>query len=269
MQGLEEFGEREDHEQLLNSVLEQSHDDQLHHELLNPQLHDEPLNPVLRQRLGDHSVLLHETLVSAVLEENRRDHDVQRHESLLNSLLGQFLITSRDRSSRNRCRTHLCLHTASECSATFTTEFFATVFCDAVMNLPAFAATDTAPECSATFATEFSATVFCDAEPTFSAASENAENPVLGKNQKTSTTTSTFDTAMNWNVNGLLDRMLLDDTGRRRNQRQFHQLFHQRRLAGYGALRNDLSWVKTKGKTHGENMGAVSELQCAIEKLQS
>ena len=65
VQGLEEFGEREDHEELLNSVLGQSLDDQLLHELLNPQLHHELLNPVLRQRRGDHGVLLLPVLSSS------------------------------------------------------------------------------------------------------------------------------------------------------------------------------------------------------------
>ena len=76
-----EFGGREDHEELLNSVLRQSLDYELHHELSNTQIHDDLLN------LGNHGVLLHETLMSAVLGENRRDHDVQRHESPLSSVL--------------------------------------------------------------------------------------------------------------------------------------------------------------------------------------
>ena len=72
------------------------------------------------------------------------------------------------------------------------------------MCLP-LAATDAASECSATFGTDFSATIFCDAAsnvPTISAA--------LSWNRTWKTSPSTLDTAPNWNVNGLLDRMLLE-----------------------------------------------------------
>ena len=97
------------------------------------------LNPVLRQRRGDHGVLLHETLMSAVLGENRHDHHVQRHESLLNSVLGQ------NHEDLEKPQTP---ETAAEPTS---------VFSDAVLNVPAFSATDSDSASFGTFAKDFSA----------------------------------------------------------------------------------------------------------------
>ena len=166
LQGLEEFGEREDHEWLLN--------------------------PVLGHRLGDHSVLRHETVLNSVLGQN--------HEDLL---------------------------------ATFATDFSAPVFCDAILNLPAFAATDTSSECPRPLqrtSPPLSSAMQPRTSPSFSADPENVVELCSGTElfKPLETAAPEIDVelrpatepgrpprttiAMNWNVNGLLDRML-DDTG--------------------------------------------------------